>query len=752
MLVLLALTACFQVPSPSIVTDEVRPEPESGGLHIATAPRRHPAAIAPVIEAPLPTGEPIVRDCFGGGNEFAPSGGAPARPSPKKKPSSRRPSSSKVPSATPTTGAASAPESAAAPPVVTPSDGSASGFGKGGDGLGDLGGRGSGAPAGNDGLGGLLGGEGTVGASKDRRSTNADSDTPSAAEGDSKPALAAKRELGELQQLEKSAGFDRSEEAEDADDTIVTADAAVVSEPVTPEPVLDWGATVHLSNDDSMSLASAQRVLYALSRGVSLSPSEIRPHELLNYFSFDTAEVPDGQLFSVLGGAEQTDDTLRLSLAVKGANPARQPLDLSLVLDRSCSMNAEGRMEYTQRGLRMLSENLQSGDRVDVVLFDSGVCTPLENYVVGRDDPALLTGVIEALKPTGSTDLDAGLREAYRIQTERDPADRHLRNQRVVLLTDANLNSGNVNDSLVSEVGRQFDDNDIRLAGIGVGRDFNDTMLDKLTEKGKGAYVYLGSEAVVDRVFGPGFDALTRTIAHDVRFSVDLPDSLAMERFYGEEASTNEEDVQPIHYYAGTTQLFLQDLTVRDGTPVRTDPVVMTIRYRDGVTGEPETQQLHTTVGALLDGDPHNLRKAKALMAFTDVVMAQAMRSNPCGAPLAAYRSSLGGLSDDAEVGFVNGLLGRTCGVDLATAVQAGVAYKVKVDSDIPIAEVALACEGATHTQSLSGSDTVARFEVSPGACTVQLQGRVPMQARVEVPEIGGDVRCMVRGGRLSCG
>ena len=35
----------------------------------------------------------------------------------------------------------------------------------------------------------------------------------------------------------------------------------------------DWGGTVSLSNDDSMSLASAQRVLYALSRGVPLEPA-----------------------------------------------------------------------------------------------------------------------------------------------------------------------------------------------------------------------------------------------------------------------------------------------------------------------------------------------------------------------------------------------------------------------------------------------------------------------------------------------
>jgi len=515
----------------------------------------------------------------------------------------------------------------------------------------------------------------------------------------------------------------------------------------------DWGASVYLSNDDSMSLASAQRVLFGLSHRVGLSVGEVRPHELLNYFSFDTAQVARSRSFSVLGAAERVGDTLTMSLAVKGANPPRGPLDLTVLLDRSGSMQGEGRMAYTKRGLTLLTEQLQRGDRVDVVLFDSGVCTPIEGYVVGRDDPAMLSSVIDQLRPMGSTNLSAGLDEAYRIQSERSPKDVRGRNRRVMLITDAQLNTGNVNQDIVSQVGGMFDDHGIRLTGIGVGRDFNDKMLDLLTEKGKGAYVYLGSEAVVDRIFGPGFDSLTRTLAHDVRFRIDLPDSLAMERFYGEEASTNAEDIQPINYYAGTSQLFLQDLTMRNGRAVRSDPVVLHIEYRDAVTGEPGIEELSTTVGALLDGDAHNLRKGQALMAFSDVVLAQAMGADHCGEPLRTFRQRAGRVTGDAEIAYVAGLLGDACGVNLASAVPAGVPFKVRVDADQAIPEVSLLCnDSAPQRLQLSGSDTVASFEVvSPGACTVTLQGRVPMTAALEVPSVGGAVRCVVRGGRLSC-
>ncbi len=563
-----------------------------------------------------------------------------------------------------------------------------------------------------------------------------------------------------------------------------------------PEPVMDWGATVHLSNDDSMSLASAQRLLWAVANNRAFSMSEVRPHELLNYFSFDTVPVaPDAQhddaRFSVLGtarvldhaenGTENDPDTLSVAFAVQGAIPARQPLDLSLVVDRSGSMWADGRMTYVKRGLTTMVDQLQPGDRIDLTLFDNKVCTPVRDFVVGRDDAAVLEGAIAAMTPRGSTNLDAGLREAYGIQTgrmEADPVSVQDRNRRVMVLTDALLNAGNVNKDLVSEVGRQFDEHGIRITGVGVGRDFDDTMLDRLTEKGKGAYVYLGSEAVVDRVFGPGtggFDSLVQTLAHDVRFSIELPDSLAMERFYGEEASTNEADIQPIHYYAGTSQVFLQDLKVKPGQMDGADPVLFRIRYRAADTGEPREELFHTTVASLLEADSRNLHKAQALMAWSDLLAERALGDRRCTS-LPAYREAVSKLTggngsaeragklrlrghDDAEIAYVNGLTEGLCRLPAGAlgaqriAKRDGVQLKVRVDADIAIPEVALECGGQRiGTESLSGGDTIARFDdAQPGSCELTLQGTVPMHARIEVPTTGGDVRCMVRGGRLGC-
>ncbi len=514
---------------------------------------------------------------------------------------------------------------------------------------------------------------------------------------------------------------------------------------------LDFGAVTYLSNDDSMSLASAQRLLWAVQKRGPVKTSEVRPHEFLNYFSFDTAEVQRGDTFSVMASAEEIGDgKLTMAFAVKGATPPRQPLDLTIVLDRSGSMSAEGRMDYLKRGLDKMTGQLERGDRVDVVLFDDTVCTPLEDYVVGRDDPSLLTDVISQLQPRGSTDLDAGLREGYRIANARPDDDD--RNRRMLLISDALLNTGEIDPDVVSEVGKAYDTAGIRLSAVGVGREFNDKVLDMLSEKGKGAYVYLGSEAVVDRIFGPGFGSLTQTIAHDVHFALDLPDSLAIERFYGEESSTNKADVQAIHYYADTTQLFLQDLAMRDGRPVSSDPVTLTVEWTDPASGRAKTQTFRTSVGKLLAADSRNLHKGQALMAWTDMILERSMGGSPCGGPYQTWAERVENLGPDAEIAWLDGLTAPLCNQAPASTklvAKRGVPYKVKVDSDQVIAEVGMECGRDRDSSALSGN--VARFEATPGACQLVLYGNVPMYASVEVPAQGGDVRCVVRGGRISC-
>jgi Ca-activated chloride channel family protein len=412
-----------------------------------------------------------------------------------------------------------------------------------------------------------------------------------------------------------------------------------------------------------------------------LPPEHIRPHELLNYFSFDTAPVAETDDFSVAASvAPDLDEPgiYSLALAVKGRPMGiddRRNANVSLVVDRSGSMSAEGRMEYLRRGLVRMLDELKRGDIVHLVAFDDSVCTPIENFVVGRDPPRVLGDAIAQLRPEGATNLHDGLREGYAVA---DRAYQPAYTNRVVMITDAQTNTGVLDEELISTVSKFYDSRRIRLSGVGVGSDFNDYLLDRLTERGKGAYVFLGSDAEVDAVFGPRFVSLIETTALDVHFRLHLPPSLRMNVFYGEESSTVKEDVQAIHYFANTSQLFLSDLMARGGSFRAQDGVMLTIEYEDPESGEARVEEYAFTLGDIAE-ESRNVRKGRLVMRFVDGLAAMAAMGEPgrwapragtwedaeafaaCEDGRADLQRRSEGLNDDPEVRRVIGLWDKYC-------------------------------------------------------------------------------------------
>lgn len=411
------------------------------------------------------------------------------------------------------------------------------------------------------------------------------------------------------------------------DDRVLSTEPFVPPQPCPAPPppdatdsFSDWGVATYLSNDDTMSLSSAQRILYAIDHFLPLPPQNIRRHELLNYFSFETAAVASGDDFSVAGSLIPKDSepgVYSLALSVRGRSvdtPARRNVALTLLVDRSGSMREEGRLAYLKRGLRRMLRELKTGDVVNLVTFNTAACVPMHNFVVGRDDPRVIEKAIDAIQPQGNTDLQTGLLRAYQLA---DEGYRQGYNHRVLLITDALANTGDTDPELLSIVSRYYDARQIRLSGIGVGKEFNDRLLDRLTERGKGAYVFLGSEAEVDALFGRRFISLVETTALDTHFLLHLPPSLRMNVFYGEQASASRAEVQPIHYFAGTSQLFFSDVMARHGQLRDGDMLMLGIEFHDPETGESSLEEHALRIGDLRAA-PRNAQKARVVVEFVD--------------------------------------------------------------------------------------------------------------------------------------
>ena len=321
-----------------------------------------------------------------------------------------------------------------------------------------------------------------------------------------------------------------------------------------------------------------------------------------------------------------------LAVAVHGRRlkrSNRRNAALTLVVDESGSMRAEGRMEYLQRGLLRMARELKSGDVVNLVTFDHRVCPRLSNFVVGRDDMSILTRAIHKLRPRGATNLHAGLTEGY---TRADQSFQPTYSNRVMLITDALANKGVTDARTISMVTDWHDSRRIRLSGVGVGKEFNDHLLDQLTEKGRGAYVFLGSEQVVDDVFGTRFVSLVETVANDVHFRLHLPSTLRVERFHGEESSTDKAEVQAVHFFANNSQVLLSDVQAWEGKLRPEDELMLEIEFQDPQDMQVKREFHVVPVDRALQNRGALATNAQLIVRFSEAITQMAMMGAPAGA------------------------------------------------------------------------------------------------------------------------
>ena len=77
-----------------------------------------------------------------------------------------------------------------------------------------------------------------------------------------------------------------------------------------------------------------------------------------------------------------------------------------------------------------------------------------------------------------------------------------------------------------------------------------------------------------------------------------------------------------MHYFAGTSQLFLSDLKLRDGVVPTTDDIMLTIEYEDPESGQARVEEFPFRLGDI-EGRSPNLDKASYVDAFARSVERQ---------------------------------------------------------------------------------------------------------------------------------
>jgi len=402
-------------------------------------------------------------------------------------------------------------------------------------------------------------------------------------------------------------------------------------------PIAADSTFFYFSYDESASTASRDLSLFELAQGRRPDPALGRPYEFLNAESFDrfdarrtgdfdvsmtlrraergefpVAVPPEGRLYALGVGIEGPTQTLT----------ERRNVVLTVLIDVSGSMGAayadetrsdvSSLLDVVKYGLTRIGSSLKPGDELNLLTFSSTADIIAE----GLDaTDGQFESLVASLRTETSTDIGGGVDLAYQVANRRfDPA----KANRVLMLTDARVNRGELNPSRIAEETVRGEQEGIRFSAIGIGDGFDDRVLNTISDAGRGSYSAMITPNDAERLFTTGFSRFIAPAATDVRFRLDYPRALDQLRSFGEEISTDPEAVQPIDFSYNGEQFFLELFEGADAI-AGDETLRLSIDYTDA-SGERRDASLTRRVDELLANTTEAMDAAFAVVTLAELI------------------------------------------------------------------------------------------------------------------------------------
>jgi Ca-activated chloride channel homolog len=195
-------------------------------------------------------------------------------------------------------------------------------------------------------------------------------------------------------------------------------------------------------------------------------------------------------------------------------NSARVPLNLALVIDRSGSMSGD-KLEYAKAAARFVMERLEGEDRVSLVAFDDRVEVPLPSSLARNVN---VTHVLNGIQDRGSTNLHGGwLEGGTQVASYLRPGALN----RVLLLSDGMANVGETNADRIATDVRGLAARGVSTTALGVGRDFDEDMMQQIALSGDGNYHFIEHPSQLPHLFATELAGLKNTFARTVSLGLE---------------------------------------------------------------------------------------------------------------------------------------------------------------------------------------------------------------------------------------
>jgi Ca-activated chloride channel family protein len=334
-----------------------------------------------------------------------------------------------------------------------------------------------------------------------------------------------------------------------------------------------------------------------------------------------------------VAAAQNGEVIARLRIDTRAFEQAdRPPLNLAMAIDTSGSMEGEP-IDRAREAALSFVDKLRDGDRLAVVVFHSQTELLVESTVIDAAARPAIKARINTMKAAGTTDMAGGMQQALQQVYAHLVADGV---NRVVLLSDGVPND----EGQILAWADQARGNNASITTLGLGLDYNETLLAAVAQRSGGSFHFIESADAVAKVFDDEVLRLQRVVGRQLMVTLTPGPGITINNAIGYPTGVSGRNVYV--QLGDLSEGEERDVFVRLGVGAHrgganVELLDATLSFQDAVVGAGSlTRKLFMAVRAtddeaqLLEGRDEELEKA-AVRAELAAVVVQAIATARSG-------------------------------------------------------------------------------------------------------------------------
>ncbi len=218
--------------------------------------------------------------------------------------------------------------------------------------------------------------------------------------------------------------------------------------------------------------------------------------------------LPDEQILYIL---------FDIAAGQSSERSSRIPLNVCLVLDRSTSMQG-ARLDHTKASAQRMIDSLTSDDTLGIVTFSDKAEVVWPSQLL--TDPIKTRARVSAIQASGGTEILQGL-NAGLIELEKNRQKYSINH--LILLTDGQTYGDEEKCLAVAiEAKRRH----VGISAMGIGEDWNDTLLDALATRSGGVSQYIASTGEIQHFLRERLQGLGAVYGDNLRLALKMADGV----------------------------------------------------------------------------------------------------------------------------------------------------------------------------------------------------------------------------------